>query len=55
MQQVELVLLHDGIGGSLWNLSLFSELGWFEKEGEKKGKNYISAFIRWMKNSLHRD
>jgi hypothetical protein len=55
IQQAELILLHEGLGGSLWNLSIFSELGWFEKEDERKGKNYLSAVIRWMKNTLHRD
>jgi hypothetical protein len=55
IQHAELILLHEGLGGSLWNLSLFSELGWFEKEVEKTGKNYLSAVIRWMKNTLHRE
>jgi hypothetical protein len=55
VQHAELILLHEGLGGSLWNLSLFSELGWFEKEVEKTGKNYLSAVIRWMKNTLHRE
>ncbi len=55
LQQAELLLLHEGLGGSLWNLSVFTELGWFEKEDEKKGKNYLSAVIRWMKTTLHRE
>lgn len=55
IQHADLILLHEGLGGSLWNLSLFSELGWFEKEGEKKGTSYLSAVIRWMKTTLHRE
>ncbi|MDP3479892.1 MAG: hypothetical protein Q8R88_08980 [Desulfoprunum sp.] len=55
LQQAELILLHEGLGGSLWNLSVFTELGWFEREDEKKDKNYLSAVIRWMKTTLHRE
>ena len=36
IQQAEMALLHEGLGGSLWNLSLFSEMGWLEPGGERK-------------------
>jgi hypothetical protein len=55
LQQAELMLLHEGFGGSLWNLSLFAEQGWFEKKDEKKGGNYLSAVIQWMKTTLKRE
>ncbi len=55
LQQAELMLLHEGFGGSLWNLSLFAELGWFEKKDQKKEGNYLSAVIQWMKTTLHRE
>ncbi len=55
IQHAELILLHEGLGGSLWNLAIFSELGWFEKEAEKAGKKYVSAVIRWLKSTLHRE
>ena len=55
LQHAELVLLHEGLGGSLWNLSVFTEMGWFEREDGKKDKNYLSAVIRWMKTTLHRE
>ena len=55
LQQAELILLHEGLGGSLWNLSVFTELGWFERGDEKKDNNYLSAVIRWMKTTLHRE
>lgn len=56
LQHGELILLHEGLGGSLWNLSIFTELGWFAREeDEKKGKKYLSAVISWMKATLHRE
>lgn len=55
LQQAELMLLHEGFGGALWNLSLFAELGWFEKQDQKKEGNYLSAVIQWMKTTLHRE
>ena len=38
MQQAEMALLHEGLGGSLWNLSLFSEMGWLEKGCQQERK-----------------
>jgi len=55
LQHAELVLLHEGLGGAIWNLSVFTEMGWFEREDGKKDKNYLSAVIRWMKTTLHRE
>lgn len=55
LQHAELMLLHEGFGGALWNLSLFTELGWFEKKDEKKEGKYLSAVIQWMKTTLHRE
>ena len=55
LQQAELMLLHEGFGGSLWNLSLFAEQGWFEKKDDKKGGKYLSAVIQWMKTTLKRE
>ena len=55
LQHAELILLHEGFGGSLWNLSLFAEQGWFEKKDEKKGGKYLSAVIQWMKTTLKRE
>jgi len=55
LQQAELMLLHEGLGGPLWNLSLFAEQGWFEKKDERKGVNYLSAVIQWMKTTLNRE
>lgn len=55
LQQAELILLHEGLSGGLWNLSIFTEQGWFERGDEKKDKNYLSAVIRWMKTTLHRE
>lgn len=55
LKQAELTLLHAGFGAALWNLSLFAELGWFEKKDEKKGGNYLSAVVQWMKATLSRE
>ena len=55
LQQAELMLLHEGFGGSLWNLLLFAELGWFEKKDEKKSGTYLSAVMQWMKTTLRRE
>ncbi|MBM9604669.1 putative sensor domain DACNV-containing protein [Desulfopila inferna] len=56
LQHAELILLHEGLVGSLWNLSIFTELGWFAREEDgKKGKNYLSAVISWMKTTLQRE
>ena len=52
IQQAEMALLHEGLGGSLWNLSLFSEMGWLEPGGERKERNYLSTIIRWMRSTL---
>ena len=52
IQQAEMALLHEGLGGSLWNLSLFSEMGWLDKGEERREKGYLSAIIRWMRTTL---
>ena len=52
IQQAEMALLHEGLGGSLWNLSLFSDMGWLEKDVSKNEEGYIAGFVRWMRNAL---
>jgi hypothetical protein len=52
VQQAEMALLHEGLGGSLWNLSLFSEMGWLEKGVSKNEKGYLAGVVRWWRNAL---
>jgi hypothetical protein len=52
IQQAEMALLHEGLGGSLWNLSLFSEMGWLEKDVSRNEKGYLAGVVRWMRNAL---
>lgn len=52
IQQAEMALLHEGLGGSLWNLSLFSDMGWLEKDVTKNEEGYLAGFVRWMRNAL---
>jgi hypothetical protein len=49
VQQAEMALLHEGLGGSLWNLTLFSEMGWLEKGISKNEKGYLAGVVRWMR------
>jgi hypothetical protein len=49
LQQAEMALLHEGLGGSLWNLTLFSEMGWLEKGISKNEKGYLAGVVRWMR------
>jgi len=55
LQHAELILLHEGLGGSLWNLSIFTDLGLFSKEQDARKGSYLTAVISWMKNTLQRD
>ncbi|MDK9708933.1 MAG: hypothetical protein OEL83_17965 [Desulforhopalus sp.] len=55
VQQAEMALLHEGLGGSLWNLSLFSEMGWLEKGVSKNEKGYLAGIVRWMRNTFQKD
>jgi hypothetical protein len=52
VQQAEMALLHEGLGGSLWNLSLFSEMGWLEKGVSKNEKGYLAGVVRWMRGAF---
>lgn len=52
IQQAEMALLHEGLGGSLWNLSLFSDMGWLEKDVTRNEKGYLAGFVRWMRSTL---
>ncbi len=55
VQQAEMALLHEGLGGSLWNLSLFSEMGWLEKGVSKNEKGYLAGVVRWMRTTFQRE
>jgi len=55
LQHAELILLHEGLGGSLWNLSLFTELGLFSTEQDSRKGSYLTAVLSWMKSTLQRD
>ena len=50
VQQAEMALLHEGLGGSLWNLSLFSDMGWLEKNVSKNEEGYLAGVVRWMRS-----
>jgi hypothetical protein len=52
VQQAEMALLHEGLGGSLWNLTLFSEMGWLEKGVSKNEKGYLAGVVRWMRGAF---
>lgn len=52
VQQAEMALLHEGLGGSLWNLNLFSEMGWLEKGVSKNEKGYLAGVVRWMRGAF---
>lgn len=52
VQQAEMALRQDGLGGSLWNLSLFSEMGWLEKGVGKNEKGYLAGLVRWMRGTF---
>lgn len=55
VQQAEMALLHEGLGGSLWNLSLFSEMGWLEKGVSKNEKGYLAGVVRWMRTTFQKE
>jgi hypothetical protein len=55
VQQAEMALLHEGLGGSLWNLTLFSEMGWLEKGVSKNEKGYLAGVVRWMRSTFQKE
>jgi hypothetical protein len=52
VQQAEMALRQDGLGGSLWNLSLFSEMGWLDKGVSKNEKGYLAGMVSWMRGAF---
>lgn len=55
IQQAEMALLHEGLGGSLWNLSLFSDMGWLTKDVSKNEEGYLAGFVRWMRSTWQKE
>lgn len=54
-RQAEMVLLHEGLGSLVWNLSFFSEMGWQDKGGNDSERGYFTGIVTTISKAFRKE